>query len=75
MTLYRQQVKRVVMSFVLIFLVLFGAFQLIFNENVSEKVIPKDTAVSYAVESVRREKNALEYQLEEIGNSFEGIFS
>ncbi len=72
-TVYKQHVKKVMVSFLLIAAILFGTAQLFFNENISNNYIPENTSISSVVKAVQKEKNNLKKQLNDIEKGFNSI--
>ncbi len=74
-TLYQQHMRKVIITFLLIAAVVFGTVQLFFNEAVSKKYVPEETAISSLIEAVQNEKNDFINQVHEIENGFNNLFN
>ena len=74
-TLYKQHMIKVIISLELIVETFFGAFQLFFNEEISKKYVPQNTAISSAIETVQKEKNDFINQINSIENGINNSFN
>lgn len=54
---------------------LFGIYQLFFNEDFQKKYVPAGSSVSSVVDIVNVEKNSFEYKCEKIEKNFNNILN
>ncbi len=67
MAILRSMINKVVVIG-LIGAVMFGMFQVIFNKDVTDKVIPENTRVYSAIESVNNEISSFQHDINNIKN-------